>query len=154
MTPTLYFLRSSENKIVENMLKFAHPQEIDTKIYSNFYGLTTKDLGLYALVDNTIAGAIWSRLLEDKTVPTLSIAILPAFRKHHIATAMMEQYLVEAGAMYEKLEIETYNEPSLISFLQKFYFIKEENTTLMFKSLEKKEIVRPTDGYDPRKWMD
>ncbi|HIP21346.1 MAG TPA: N-acetyltransferase, partial [Sulfurimonas sp.] len=26
--------------------------------------------------------------------------------------------------------------------------------SLMQKALEKKEIVRPTDGYDPRKWMD
>ena len=154
MTPTLYFLRSSENKIIENMLQYAHPKNIDSKIYSNFYGLTTKDLGLYALVENTISGAIWSRILEGKTTPTLSIAILPAFRKHRIATAMMEQFLVEASALYERLEIETYNEPSLISFLQKFNFIKEDNTTVMHKVLEKKEIVRPTDGYDPRRWMD
>ncbi|MEA1956365.1 MAG: hypothetical protein U9N02_07730 [Campylobacterota bacterium] len=60
MNKELYFLRSSEQKIVNDMVKYAHPKDIkDASIYTEFYGLTTKDLGLYALVDNKIAGAIW-----------------------------------------------------------------------------------------------
>jgi len=154
MTPTLYFLRSSENKIVENMLPYAHPKESEVEKFSSFYGLTPKDLGLYALIDNTIAGAIWSRILQDDQTPTLSIAILPAFRKKGVASAMMEQYLIEAAASYEALQIDSYDEVSLINFLEKFGFEKEKNSSKMRKILEKREIIRPTDGYDPRRWMD
>ncbi len=56
MIPQLYFLRSSEQKIVTDMVKYAHSKDTpNLKIYSDFYGLTAKDLGLYAIVDNHIA---------------------------------------------------------------------------------------------------
>jgi len=156
MTPTLYFLRSSENKIVTNMLQFAHPDLDENKIkkFSEFYGLTNKDLGLYALVEGKIAGAIWSRKFQDDTFATLSIAVLPEFRKQRIATTMMEQFLLEAATQYDGLQIETYGSKSLIAFLEKVGFKHPENTSLMTLKLEKKELLRPTDGYDPRRWMD
>jgi len=46
-----YALRLDEvNKTLSDIPKLA--------IYEEFYGFTTKDLGLYALVDNKIAGAV------------------------------------------------------------------------------------------------
>jgi len=152
MIPTLYFLRSSESKIAKDMTKYAHKAADNLNIYYDFYGLTSKDLGLYALVDNIIVGAIWTRELEDK-IPSLSLAVLPEYRKKGIATAMMEQFLVEISAVSEVLIAETYENEALIKFYTKFNFTLHNNS-LMQKALEKKEIVRPTDGYDPRKWMD
>jgi len=152
MTPTLYFLRSSENKIVENMLQFAHPNSENTKIYSDFYGLTPKDLGLYALVDNKIAGAIWSRELDS--IPTISLAVLPEFQNRGIATAMIEQFLQEASVLYEALKIDSFNKERNIKILKKFDFKEKNDSSFMQITLVKKEIVRPSDGYDPRRWMD
>jgi len=152
MTPTLYFLRSSENKIVQNMLAFAHPTLKDTKVYSEFYGFTSKDLGLYALVDNKITGAIWSR--EIQGVPTISLTVLPEFRQQGIANAMLTQFLQEAGVLYDSLVIESYAKEENIALLEKFGFIKEENSSLLQIRLERKEVQRPSDGYDPRRWMD
>ena len=152
MTPILYFLRSSESKIVQNMTKHAHKEADNLNIYYDFYGLTPKDLGLYALVDSTIVGAIWTRELDSNT-PQLSLAVLPEYRKQGVATAMMEQFLVEMSAVSEVMIAQTYANEQLIKFYTKFGFTQEENS-LMKKTLQKKEIIRPTDGYDPRKWMD
>ncbi len=152
MTPTLYFLRSSESKIVHNMTPYAHKDADNLNIYYDFYGLTPNDLGLYALVDNTIVGAIWSRKIEGKA-PLLSLAVLPEHRRKGVATAMMEQFLLEAGAVYEELIVETYGEYSSIKFYKKFGFTTREET-VMQKLLKYEEITRPTDGYDPRRWMD
>ena len=152
MTPTLYFLRSSESKIVQNMTPLAHKDADNLNIYYDFYGLTKNDLGLYALVNNTIIGAIWSRKIEDNP-PLLSLAVLPEQRNKGFATAMMEQFLLEAGAAYEELYVETYGEPSYINFYTKFGFVILEGT-IMQKHLKYEEISRPTDSYDPRKWMD
>ena len=152
MTPALYFLRSSESKIVQDMTKYAHKEASNLNIYYDFYGLTPKDLGLYALVENVIAGAIWTRKL-DGGVPILSLAILPEFRGKGIATAMIEQFLVEAGAVSQEMQVETYENEKVEKFYEKFGFIKLDKST-MSKSFPKQEIIRPSDGYDPRRWMD
>jgi hypothetical protein len=64
MKPTLYFLRSSEQKILTDMLHYAMRLDDVNKslsdipklaIYNEFYGYTSKDLGLYALVDNQLS---------------------------------------------------------------------------------------------------
>ena len=82
MSRELYFLRSSEQKIVKDMFKLAHPSDSDELLkYTEYYGLTTKDLGLYALVDNEIAGAIWTRRLNPDEAPRLSLAVVPKFKK-------------------------------------------------------------------------
>lgn len=152
MSPTLYFLRSSESKIVHAMTKYAHKPAQNLNIYYDFYGLTPNDLGLYALVDNAIVGAIWSRKINQGT-PQLSLAVLPKFRSQGIDKAMMEQFLLEAGVCYEALEVQTYSDPNAIKFYHKYGFVMKTEG-VMQKKLEKKELIRPTDGYDPRKWMD
>lgn len=165
MTPTLYFLRSSESKIVKDMTKYAHPDLEDGAIYSDFYGLTAKDLGVYALVDNAIVGAVWSRRLYashgaaafiNEETPVLSMCVLPEFRGKGVGSAMMHQFLLEAGEVCEQLSIAVANDEPTVNFFKKFDFVEAEGCEVftMLKTLEKKEIVRPTDGYDPRRWMD
>jgi GNAT superfamily N-acetyltransferase len=137
------------------MYKYAHPNNPENLAkYTEFFGLTTKDLGLYALVDKKIAGAIWSRDFNADAAPTLSFAILPEFKKTGLGIFMMEQFLQEAGAVYEKLTIDISEKPKALKFYEKFGFTKKADSLLLTKELEKKEVLRPTDGYDPTRWMD
>ncbi|WP_297441629.1 GNAT family N-acetyltransferase [Sulfurimonas sp.] len=173
MSLELYFLRSSEQKIVSDMLYHAQGLK-ENAIYSDFFGLSNKDLGLYAMQDNVLAGAIWSRKLNaahksngfvDEDTPVVNLAVKPEFRNQGIATAMIEQFLLEAGSLYESLSISVLDDLKSIKFLEKFGFevvLDSQHTSyadkkpsiIMKKALQKKEIVRPTDGYDAQKWMD
>lgn len=126
--------------------------------------MTPKDLGLYALYKNKIAGAIWSRELNSK-IPTISMAVLPAFQNQGIGTQLIEQFLQEAGAIYNKIEIVVLKESNAVSFYKKFGFIEQENseqksivdeqiTIILSKELQLKEVIRPKDNYDASYWMD
>lgn len=156
MKKELYFLRSSEGKIVKDMVKYAYSEgKENLNIFTDFYGLTTKDLGLYALVDNKIAGAIWCRELNNNhDTPVLSVAILPEFKGEGIGAFMMEQFLQEAGAVYEQITIDITHKPKSISFYEKFGFEKVDDSLVFMKKLEKKEVFRPTDGYDASYWIE
>ena len=166
MNKELYFLRSSEQKIVNDMIKYAHPKDSENlSIYSDFYGLTAKDLGVYALVDNEIAGAVWTRRLNkehgssafiDENTPVMSVAVLPKFKSQGIGSFIMDQFLQEAGELYEQISIDISFKPESIKFYEKFGFEKADDSDalVMVKKLEKKAVVRPTDGYDPTRWMD
>ena len=155
MNKELYYRRSSEQKIVNDMVKLAKtPQDKEDAIYTDFYGLTTKDLGLYALVDNEIAGAIWSREL-DSDVPQMCLAIVEKFKGQGIGSFMMEQFLQEAAALYDAVSIDISAKPKSMKFYENFGFErKNSDNFLMVKQLERKEVFRPSDGYDPRRWMD
>ena len=134
------------------MTKIAYQNDKnDLSKYYSFYGLTTKDLGLYALVDNEIAGAIWTREIDN--IPLMSLAIVHKYKKQGIGIFMMEQFLQEAGALYEKIQIDISHKPKAIKFYEKFGFERLRND-LLIKKLEKKEVIRPTDGYDPTRWID
>ncbi len=183
MNLELYFLRSSEQKIVTDMLTCTY--ELDTMskniyeypqllIYNDFYGLTPKDLGLYALYEHKIAGAIWTRRLNaqhnsngfvDENTPVLHMVVVPEFRGKGIGSRMMEQFLQEAGALYSQISVSVKENSREIVFYEKFGFVRVENSEkkayidesrvfTMLKTLEQKEVVRPSDGYDYRKWMD
>ncbi|MEA3370465.1 MAG: GNAT family N-acetyltransferase [Campylobacterota bacterium] len=155
MSRELYFLRSSEQKIVVDMFKYAHPHKSEElEKYTEFFGFSDKDLGLYALVDGEIAGAIFSRRFSTEEVPTMSVAIVPKYKGEGVGAFMMEQFLQEAGALYDALEIDISQKPKALKFYEKFGFKKESEGFLLRKELEKKEIVRPSDGYDPSYWMD
>ena len=143
-------------------------------IYNRYYGLSSKDLGLYALHEHTIAGAVWIRLLRvedgangfiDANTPVLNIAVKPEFRGKGIGSAMLEQLLLEAGAVFEQISVSVVQNSKAVKFYEKFGFIKleasegkspvdESEVFTMVKKLVKKEVVRPSDGYDPRRWMD
>ncbi|MEA3229054.1 MAG: GNAT family N-acetyltransferase [Campylobacterota bacterium] len=183
MSIELYFLRSSEQKIVTDMVYYSQRvDETDKRvsdfenlnIYSDFYGLTAKDLGLYAMKEHQMCGAIWTRRLNiehnsngflDEDTPVLNIAVKPEFRNSGIATTMIDQFLIEAGALYSAISVNVSNKQESITFFKKFGFevvadekretyAQNEDALIMVKKLDKKEIVRPTDGYDPTRWMD
>ena len=152
MNKELYFLRSSEQKIVNDMIKYAYPKDFkDTEKFTKHYALTSKDLGLYALVDGEIAGAIWSREIDFK--PKMSVAVVPKFKKQGIGIFMMEQFLLEASAVYDEITVNIEHKPKAIKFYERFGFTTLSDYTLV-KKLEKKELIRPTDGYDSSRWMD
>lgn len=174
MNLTLYFLRSSEQKIVKDMLHFVFKLDEVCKTiddftqlekYYKFYGLTSKDLGLYALVDNTIAGGVWIRLLSDNPIPLLFIGVKPEFREKGIGSAMIEQLILEAGSIYEKVSVTILDNKKTIKYFEKFgfktipnsnakSFINDGDTISMIKELPKDAVIRPSDGYDPTRWMD
>lgn len=184
MKPTLYFLRSSEQKILTDMLHYAMRLDDVNKslsdipklaIYNEFYGYTSKDLGLYALVDNQLAGAVWIRRLNadhgsngyiDDSTPILNIAVLPEFRMNAIGSQMLEQLFIEAGALYEQISVSVVRDSPAVGFYERHGFVKYDNGTdeksfvdgldviTMVKKLQKAAIVRPSEGYDPRRWMD
>lgn len=144
-------------------------------IYHEFYGFTTKDLGLYALVDHQLAGAAWIRRLNadhgsngyiDDMTPVLIMSVLPEFRGNGIGSAMLEQLLVEAGALYENISLSVVHDSDAVRFYERHGFIRHEgpvaeksivdgsDVMTMVKPLQRGEVKRPTDGYDPRRWMD
>jgi ribosomal protein S18 acetylase RimI-like enzyme len=180
MDTTLYFLRSSEQKIVTDMLKYAYRlDELDKRvdkldIYEKYYGLTRRDLGLYALNQNTLSGAAWIRLISeeknpnafvDENTPILTIALKPEFRSKGIGSLMLDQLLQEAGALYRQISVSVLHDSYAIKFFEKFGFeryrdilekspVDNSSTIIMTKQLSSKEVVRPSDGYDPSRWMD
>jgi GNAT superfamily N-acetyltransferase len=184
MNATLYFLRSSEQKILTDMLHYAMRLDDVNKslsdlpklsIYSEFYGYTSKDLGLYALVDNQLTGAVWIRRLNadhssngyiDDNTPILNIAILPEFRGKGIGSQMIEQLFIEAGALYENISVSVLHDSPAISFYERHGFVCHDNGSAeqsfvdgknvitLIKKLQNAAVIRPSDGYDPRRWMD
>ncbi|MDD2790974.1 MAG: GNAT family N-acetyltransferase [Sulfurimonas sp.] len=183
MNPTLYFLRSSEQKILDNLLLPAFRLTANNKtqeefaalrIHADFFGHSDKDLGLYALVDNKIAGALWCRILKpeqnangfiDENTALMHAIVLEEYRGHGVGSFMMEQFLQEAAALYPQLSVSVLEDAQALRFYEKFGFNqiaqrKEKspsdgkNVLTLVKKLQKKEIKRPTDGYDPSRWMD
>lgn len=183
MNPTLYFLRSSEQKIATDMLRYALRLDLLGKtlddlpalrIYEKQYGLSHKDLGLYALAGHEVAGAAWIRLLDeasgaagfvDKATPLLTIGVKPPFRGRGIGSAMLEQLLLEAGALYEQISVSVRSDSPAVRFYERFGFVRIAGSEgaspvdgsevfTMVRTLERGEIKRPEEGYDPTYWMD
>lgn len=147
---------------------------MELETYSKSYGLSSKDLGLYALSEHKIAGAAWLRLLReddnangfiDEKTPVLTIGIKPEFRAIGIGSAMLEQLFLEAGALFEYMSVSVLKSGKALSFFKKHGFVEVENSfskspvdgsevVIMVKELPKERVVRPSDGYDSRKWMD
>ncbi len=175
MQTELYFLRSSEQRIASDMLHFAYRlDEIgktlnhfpELEIYTKQYGLSTRDLGVYILKENKIAGAAWLRLLKfEDTLPVLTMAVKPEFRDEGLGSKMLDQLLLEAASRFEQIAVSVLKESRAVKFYECFGFEKVEGSEAkspidgsdvitMIKRLEYKEVVRPSDGYDPSKWMD
>lgn len=157
MSKELYFLRSSEGKIVQDFFKILHPELLPSselfEKYTAFYGLTRKDLGLYAVVDGHVAGALWARKFQDETSATMMLGVKERYDFSLIGSLMMEQFLLEAATQYEALQVNVSQNPTLQALCEHFGFTAMQEE-MMERELERKEIVRPSDGYDPRKWMD
>ncbi len=130
------------------------------------YGLKNTDLGVYSLTNNVVSGAAWIRLFNeshgadayvDNMTPVLTLGILPDMRGNGIGTLIMNQLLQEAAVMCDQISVLSNKDSK--SFYQKlgFFSLDDSNAKdvfIMVKKLERKVIERPTDGYDPRRWMD
>ena len=183
MKPILYFLRSSEQRIATDMLYYASRlDEVgktlddfpELSIYEKYYGLTHKDLGVYALAESGVAGAAWIRLLKeddapnayvDEMTPVLTIGVKPEFRGQGIGSVMLEQLILEAGVLYEQISVSVVRDSPAVRLYERFGFVKSDGSEkkspvddspvfTMIKKLLKKEVKRPSDGYDPTYWMD
>lgn len=171
MNTTLFFLRSSEQKIAYNMLPYAFVLDVNLplfNIYTNDYGFKSSDVGIYSQTNNAVSGAAWVRLYKesdsvsgfvDDVTPVLIAGVIPDFRGIGIGSLVMEQLLQEAAVLYEKISVSLHANSRAINFYERFGFVRlidseHDNVFTMIKKLVKKEITRPTDGYDPRRWMD
>jgi GNAT superfamily N-acetyltransferase len=148
------------------MFPYALSIDINTDIFTMAYGLKNTDLGIYSLTNNIVSGVAWIRLFNefhgvaayvDNVTPVLTLAILPDMRGKGIGTLIMNQLLQEAAVSYEKISVLSNKDSE--RFYQKLGFFSlddsgSKDVFTMLKNLEKKEVVRPTDGYDPRRWMD
>ncbi len=171
MNPTLFFLRSSEQKIVTDMLRYAWrldetgtPLTDDSplRLFDRYYGLTRRDLGVYALSGHEVAGAAWVRLFSeeagapgyvDDATPVLTVAVKPPFRGSGIGRALMEQLLLEAGALYGAVSVAA--DVSSRGFFERFGFLPAEGSeSVMITQLERADVPNVSEGYDPTYWMD
>ncbi|HQS67601.1 MAG TPA: GNAT family N-acetyltransferase [Sulfuricurvum sp.] len=173
MNTTLFFLRSSEQKIATNMLPYTlvadgFNDSTLPNIYTHEYGFKNSDIGIYSLTENEISGAAWIRLYTeshgvkgyiDNATPVLIIGVIPDVRAQGIGSLIMDQLLQEAAVMYEQISVYVLSNSRTIKFYEELGFIQQNGVNYsdgftMVKKLTKKEITRPTDGYDPRRWMD
>jgi len=153
MNPTLYFLRSSEHTILIDLLHYAtgkKEKNPELNIYAKDFGYNTTDVGIYALVSGQIAGAVWIRLIDSE--PTLLICVKPEYQNNGIGSMMINQIFLEASVIYEQLVIDCSFNHKAVTFFERFDF-KFVDGIKMRKKLVQKELKRPSDGYDLRRWM-
>ena len=139
MNTELYFLRSSEHFIVKDLLSYAarldetgekledHPElEQYHRNYGNFNG----DIGVYAIIDNKLAGGAWSRMLAngfghvDAKTPELTLAVLPEFRNQGIGTKILTQLLSEVSKLYPQVSLAVREGSPAIRLYEHFGFGK------------------------------
>lgn len=171
MNTTLFFLRSSEQKIAYNLLPFALGLDVNLPIlnvYTNDYGFKSSDVGIYSQTNNAVSAVAWIRLYKeadivcgyvDDITPVLIVGVIPDVRGMGIGSLVMEQLLQEAAAVYNQISVSVASKSRAINFYERLGFVplvgsEKIDIFTMVKKLEKKAITRPTDGYDPRRWMD
>lgn len=171
MNTTLFFLRSSEQKIAYNMLPYAFGLDVNLplfNIYTNDYGFKSTDVGIYSQTNNAVSGVAWIRLYKesdsvagfvDDVTPILILGVIPDVRGMGIGSLVMDQLLQEAAVVFDQISVSVESNSRVINFYVRLGFVRltdteQGNVFTMIKKLVKKEITRPTDGYDPRRWMD
>ena len=137
-------------------------------IYTNDYGFKSSDVGIYSQTNNAVSGAAWIRLYKepdsvvgfvDDVTPVLLIGVIPDVRGMGIGSLVMDQLLQEAAVVFDQISVSVESNSRAINFYERFGFVRltdseQGDVFTMIKKLVKKEITRPTDGYDPRRWMD
>ena len=164
MSTELYFLRSSEQFIVKDLLIYAarldesgetledHPY---LKQYYRNYGNFNGDIGVYAMVDGKLAGGVWSRMLADgfgfvdTQTPELAFGVLPEFRNQGIGTQILNQLLDEVAKLYPQVSLAVREDNPAIKLYERLGFTKiegSESTNIagsisfkMLKTLKKEE---------------
>lgn len=162
----LYFLRSFEVEIAKEILLYAARLDEENKTledvpqlnrYIEHYGIYKTDIGVYALVDNKLAGAGWVRLLKgennrgfgyiDDETPELVLGVKPEFRNQGVGTQIMNQLMQEVAISFEKMSLCVREANPAIKLYERLGFTKVEgsdsfdeqralNTFIMLKELE------------------
>ncbi|MEN8146563.1 MAG: GNAT family N-acetyltransferase [Campylobacterota bacterium] len=143
MNIELYFLRSSEHFIVKDLLHYAarldesgenleeHPH---LEQYHRNYGNYNGDIGVYAFVDNRVAGGAWVRILlngfghVDTGTPELAFAVLPEYRDQGIGTMLMEQLIKEVAKIYPQMSLSVREDNPSIRLYERLGFEKVDGS--------------------------
>ncbi len=143
MNTQLYFLRSSEQFVVKELLHYAvrldetaealdaHPS---LEQYHRNYGNYNGDIGVYVTVDHKIAGGAWIRLLlngpayVDKNTPELVLSVLPQYRRQGLGTLLMEQLFKEAAKIYPQISLSVREVDPAMELYERLGFQKVENS--------------------------
>lgn len=171
MNIELYFLRSSEHFIVKDLLHYATRLDESGKSlddhpylqqYHLNYGNRNGDIGVYAFVDNKLAGGAWVRLLPegfgyiDTETPELAFAVLPQYRNRGIGTAIMQQLISEVAKLYPQISLSVREENPVIRLYERLGFSKVEGSertniagTNSFTMLKKLEQQTSTEKPKP-----
>jgi ribosomal protein S18 acetylase RimI-like enzyme len=89
------------------------------------------DLGFVAILDETLAGATWIRLLKgankgygyvDETIPELTIALAPEFRGRGIGTELLAQLMAGAKKRYHAVSLSLSQDKPALRLYQRFGF--------------------------------
>ncbi len=139
MNIELYFLRSSEHFIVKDLLRYvAHLDENGEALndhpyleqYHQNYGNYNGDIGVYAFVDNKVAGGAWVRMLlnglghVDSSTPELAFAVLPEYRNLGLGTKIMEQLINEVANIYPQMSLSVCKNSPAVKLYERLGFIK------------------------------
>ena len=165
MNTELYFLRSSEQFIVKDLLLYAARLDTTTETvedhpyleqYIRNYGNYNGDMGVYALVDNTVVGGAWVRMLAngfghvDVHTPELAFAVLPEYRNQGVGTKILTQLLTEVSKLYSQVSLAVREDNPAIKLYERFGFEKVEGSemenvpeSLSFKML--KVLEKPSE---------
>lgn len=139
MNYELYFLRSSEQYLCKELLFYAarldesretldnHPY---LEQYQRLFGSFSGDIGVYALVDNQLAGGAWVRLLAngfghiDHDTPELVFGVKPPFRNQGLGTKIMEQLMVEVSKVFTQMSLSVRENNPVIGLYERLGFEK------------------------------
>lgn len=143
----LYFLRSFEQEIAKEILVFAARLDDESKSlkdapqlarYVEHYGLYKSDIGVYAMVDNKIAGAAWVRVLSgennrgfgfvDEKTPELVFGVKPEFRNRGIGSKILEQLISEVSMSFAQISLCVRENNPAIKLYERFGFEKVEGS--------------------------
>lgn len=143
MEHELYFLRSSEQYLAKELLRYAagldetgeslekHPS---LEQYERNYGAYNGDTGVYIIVDNKVAGGAWTRLLAngyghiDHDTPELVFAVKPEFRNQGIGTAIMNQLFVEVSKVFGSISLSVEETSRAVPLFERLGFKKLEGS--------------------------
>ena len=72
----------------------------ELQVYTKDFGSTIHDTAFVAVCDNTIAGAVWVRIMDDyghidDETPSLAISLLPEYRGQRMGTKLMQAIIDE-----------------------------------------------------------
>ena len=141
MEKELYFLRSSEQYLAKELLKYAvglnatkedlenYP---DLKQYERDFGSFSGDIGVYMIVNNKVAGGAWVRILANgfgfinHETPELVVAVKPEFRKQNIGSEIMQQLFLEVSKVFSQISLSLSENSPAFTFFEKLGFKKVE----------------------------